>query len=149
MNENIKGGSKRLIIFVLILAVPAGAFFIFYRRYRDDVKDLKDFMASYERFNQAVSDFQKGRSDELESQAVNAVRQLISRASLRLSSLIKNDGELMDQAREVADLSRSELDALRGDGRAEKSPDLQKKRIAAYDHFLELAGHGTKILVEW
>jgi hypothetical protein len=149
MNENIEHRSTRLIIFILILAVPASAFLFFNRMYRDDVKDLKGFMASYERFNQTLSDFQERRTDDLESQAVNAVNDLSVKASLRLSSLIKNDGELMDLAREVADLSRMELDGLRAGGSAETSKDLQKKRVAAYDYFLELAGHGTKILAEW
>jgi hypothetical protein len=137
MNENIKHRSKRLIIFILILAVPAGVFFIFYRMYRDDVKDLKGFMASYERFNQTLSDFQERRTDDLESQALNAVNDLTVKASLRLSSLIKNDGELMDLALEVADLSRRELEGFGTEGYGL----LHEKRIASYVRFQELSRH--------
>lgn len=135
MNANFNDRSKRLIIFILILAVPAGASFIFYRLYRDDVKDLKDFMASYRKLTRTFSDFRERRTDDLESQAVDAVNDLSVKASMRLSSLIKNDGELMDLAREIADLSRLELDRLRGGGSAETSKDLLKKREAAYGNF--------------
>jgi len=143
---------NRLLIFILILAALAGVFFFFFRMYHDDITALRGFMASYERFDNTISDLSKSGADDFESKAGHAVIDLNAKAFLRLSSLIKNDAELMDQAIEVADLARRELEALRVfrseiqnknadlDGLSEESRILAGKRKAAYARFQELSG---------
>ena len=54
---------KWLLIFVL--AVAAGVFLFFYRMYHDDIKALRGFMASYERYDQAISGLSIGRGRDL------------------------------------------------------------------------------------
>jgi hypothetical protein len=137
---------------ILILAVAAAVLFFFIRMYRDDIKALKGFMASYERFDRAVSDLSMGVGLELEGKAGSAAADLASKASLRLSSLIRNDAGLMDQAREVADLAQQELGSLRAyqkgirqenadvEELAERSRILTEKRKTAYARFREFGG---------
>jgi len=120
--------------------------------YRDDIGALRSFMASYERFDKAVSDLSVGGADDPESNAGSAAADLASKASLRLSSLIKNDAGLMDQALEVADLARREIESLRAyrlgiknenadvDELAEASRALTDRRKEAYARFRELGG---------
>ena len=150
MNMRIIRRYKWLLI--VVLAVPTGVFFFFYRMYHNDIKALRGFIASYERFDKAISDLSMSGADDIESKVGNAVIDLSAKASLRLSSLIKNDAELMDQAIEVADLVRRELEDLRVyrseirnknadlDGLAEESRILTGKRKAAYARFQELSG---------
>jgi hypothetical protein len=152
MNLKITNQRKWLLIFILIVAASAGVFFFFYRMYHDDIKELRGFIASYERFDKAISDLSMSGADDIESKAGNAVIDLSAKASLRLSSLIKNDAELMGQAIEVADLARKELEVLRVyrseiqnknadlNGLAEESRILTGKRKAVYARFQELAG---------
>ena len=151
MNPGIGRRYKRLLIFILILAVPAGVL-LFYRMYNDDLKAIKDFVAAYERFDQVVSDISVGGADDPESNAGSAAADLASKVSLRLSSLIKNDAGLMDQALEVADLARREIESLRAyrlgiknenadvDELAEASRALTGKRKEAYARFRGLGG---------
>ncbi|MBE3110457.1 MAG: hypothetical protein IMZ46_08080 [Acidobacteria bacterium] len=137
---------------IVVLAVPTGVFFFFYHMYHNDIKALRGFIASYERFDKAISDLSMSKADDLEGQIGSAVSDIEAKASLRLSSLIKNDAELMDQAIEVADLARRELEGLRVyrseiqnknadlDGLAEESRILTGRRKAAYARFQELSG---------
>lgn len=147
---------KWLLIFILVVA--AVVFLFFFRMYHDDIKALKGFMASYEHFDKAISSYtDRGGTDAL-GKAGEAVIELQAGAPLRLSSLIKNDAELMVQAREVADLSRRELDSLRAYDAVPKrqKPDpneaakedklhgeyrtFHDKRTAAFARFQELGG---------
>lgn len=144
--------TTRLSVFILILAVPVVAFLVFHRMYGDDVKVLKNFIAVYQRFDRAVSDLEKGQADGWEREAGDAVKDLGAKASLRLSSLIKNDAGLMDQALEVADLAQKEFESLGAEGSRDKSENvnagemaggarlLTVKRKAAYARFQELGG---------
>ena len=137
---------------IFVLAVAAGGFLFFYVMYHDDIKALRGFMASYERYDQAISGLSIGEGGEIEGKANNAAADLASRASLRLSSLIRNDAGLMERALEVADLAQQELEGFRAyrsaiqhenadvDELAEASRDLTGKRRAAYARFLELGG---------
>ena len=143
---------KNRWLLILVLAVAAGVFLFFYVMYRDDIGALRSFMASYERFDKAVSDLSVGGADDPESNAGSAAADLASKASLRLSSLIKNDAGLMDQALEVADLARREIESLRAyrlgiknentdvDELAEASRALTDRRKEAYARFQELGG---------
>lgn len=146
---------KWLLVFILVVAAVV---FLFFRMYHDDVEALKGFMASYEHFDKAISSYTDGGGTDALGKASEAVIELQTRASLRLSSLIKNDAELMVQAREVADLSRRELDRLRAydavPRRQKPDPNeaakedelhgeyrsLHEKRIAAFTRFHELGG---------
>jgi len=159
-------------LLVLALVVIVGAFSFFYRMYHNDVKELTDFLASYKKFDKAISDFSKAvfasdregapaldqfdkiygqiaasmqdtrpngdrlalakkaislnnyllddlnKTADLERKAGDALIYLNTKAAARLSSLIKNDAELMSKALEIADLSGKELDNLRAYKRA-------------------------------
>ncbi len=141
----IHKSTKWLLILSLVAAAVICLFFI--RMYDGDIKALKSFMASYADFDKAITSYaDRGGSNALD-QAGEALIELQTRSSLRLSSLIKNDAELMKQAREVADLSRRELDSLRAlasrPGDQNPNPDeLVKKdqRRAAYARFQDLGG---------
>ncbi|MGZ5514175.1 MAG: hypothetical protein ACXW2O_03570 [Candidatus Aminicenantales bacterium] len=142
--------TKWSLIFILVVA--AGVLFFAIRMYQDDIKAIKGFMASYADFDKAISDLSLGGADDSENRAGNAVAGLSAKASLRLSSLIKNDAKLMDEAREVADLAQQELESLRTyksaiqhenadvNELAEGSRILTEKRKMAYARFQELGG---------
>jgi hypothetical protein len=155
MNMKIAKPTKWSLIFILVIA--AGVLFFAIRMYQDDIKAIKGFMASYADFDKAISDLSMTGTDDSMSKAGNAAADLNAKASLRLSSLIKNDGELMIEARQIADLSRSELEGLkaRDAGLKDRDPNpdmakgrepdkgieiLREKRRAAYARFRELGG---------
>ncbi len=142
---------------ILVLALAAVVCLFFFRMYHDDIKALKGFIAAYEKFDQAVSDLSASASNGVDGKAGESLVVLNAKAPLRLSSLIKNDAELMDGAREIADLSRRELDGLKAQDALLKSripdPDvvkrreldkevrvLREKRQAAFARFQELGG---------
>lgn len=52
------------------------------------------------------------KTDDLEIKAGDALIELDTKASARISSLIKNDGQLMSTANEIADFSKKELNKL-------------------------------------
>jgi hypothetical protein len=149
---NKKNIKKYKVLVFFVLVVIWGVFFLFYRMYHDDVHALENFVASYKKFDRAISDFSISQTDDLESRASEALTELISKATLRLSSLIKNDAELMDRVPEVADLSGKELESLRAYKRVIQSKiadagrlapecgELTNERKAAYARFQELAG---------
>jgi hypothetical protein len=87
---------------ILVLGIIAGAFFVHDHFYQRGIRAVEGFSASYDRFDKAVSDLSASMSDDSESKARAALAELEAKAAFRLSSLIKNDGELMNQAREVA-----------------------------------------------
>jgi hypothetical protein len=124
---------------VPVLVLAAGSFF-FFRMYRADIGALKGFIRSYDRFDQAMpGQAGEARHDDL-GPAEEALAELQARASLRLSSLIKNDAALMAQARDVADLSRREFEAASKVESHEEYRSLHEKRRAAYARFRELGG---------
>ena len=150
-------------LLILVLIALAGVFSFFYCFYYNDVKALTDFSDSYEKFDKAISDFSAlvfasnlegaPATDNLERKADEALVELNTKASARLSSLIKNDAELMSTELEIADFSGKELDTLSAykrairdkrdtdvDGLAKEYGELTSKRKAAYAHFQELAG---------
>jgi hypothetical protein len=153
---------KYIILLGMVLIVGANIFFFFYRMYHNDVKALEAFPAAYEKFDRAVSDYStsvfaaKGAgapaADDLERQADEALVDLNTKASARLSSLIKNDADLMRTTLEIADFSGKELEALKAyqgtaadkqadlDRFAKEFGDFTNKRQSAYARFRELAG---------
>ncbi len=126
------------LIIVVLVAGGCGLFF-FTRMYREDIKELKGFLAAYDRFDKALSaSTDLGRTDG-PRQAREALAELQTAAAMRLSSLIKNDGELMALAREIAELAEKEVQSREGSSGEE--PIAQKeKRKAALARFLEMAG---------
>jgi hypothetical protein len=146
---------KYIILLGMVLIVGANIFFFFYRMYHNDVKALEAFPAAYEKFDQAAADYFASvfagapAADDLERKAGGALADLNTNASTRLSSLIKNDAELMDTMLKIADLSGKEFDALKTyqkaaaekgnlDGLAKELGDLRNKRQAVYARFREL-----------
>ena len=81
-----------------------------------------------------------------------ALVELNTKASVRVSSLTKNDGDLMRIMREIADLSAKEFNTLKAvqsalvDRKADADPlakefaDFTNQRQAAYVRFREFAG---------
>lgn len=144
--------NKQVLPLLLILAVIVGVFFLRDRFYVRGICAVEEFSASYRAFDRAISDLSASMSDDSESKARVALDELKAKAAFRLSSLIRNDGELMNQAREVANLSARELASLGAyrkasqdkraglDELARESGDLGGKRKAAFARFRGLCG---------
>lgn len=113
--------AKAFLVIVLIGA--AAVFFFFYRMGQNDAKKLVDFLIAYDRFDKAITDFSipvlasnsgaAPATDDLERYADEALAELNTKASARISSLTKHDGEIMSITREIADLCGKELDTLK------------------------------------
>ena len=110
-----------------------GAAFV-YSMGHHDVRALSDFAASYEQFDKAVSE-----------QALNDLRV---KSAMKISSLTKNDGSMMNVARQVSELAASEVSLMKA-SRLENDRQaalqlnarltaLQLERKAAYAHFQRL-----------
>jgi hypothetical protein len=150
----VKIGRSRIWPFIIILVAAAGTLFVFFRMYQDDVKALTSFMASYRSFDRAVSvvPADKGLTSSAADSARKAAADLQVKGSLRLSSLIRHDAELMDAMREIAGLAQTELERLIACDSAVRNgiPDseelsrdreaLRGKRQAAYERFEQLGG---------
>ena len=145
---------------IVVLVVLMGILY-FFNRFNHDVKALTDFSYSYEKFDNAISDFSKSvfasnlndtlAADDLERKANEALIELNIKASERISSLIKNDAEFMSSELEIADLSGKELTAIgiykrsifiksaaEMDNLAKEFRDLKNKRTTTYARFQEL-----------
>jgi hypothetical protein len=158
VKPNAAPTSRRFLIFILVLALPAGALLFFHRMYGHDIKALKGFLASYENFDNAMPAVADNGFEGGLGRASKALSELQARASMRLSSLIRHDGELMSRARQVADLAQKEINAF---GACEDLSEdrasapalaanakeisqgcelLREQRKAAFARFEELAG---------
>ena len=126
---------KYKILLVLALVVVAGGFLFFYRMYQHDMKSLEDFVASYQTFDTAISDFSTSGTDESENKALLAFNELTAKAGVRMSSLIRNDSLIPPATLKVADLARKELDAVKAH---QIAGDLTAQRKVAYARFQEL-----------
>jgi hypothetical protein len=115
-----------------------------------DMQALRAFAAAYEQFDQRVSDV-SGRFTEANQHAADqALADLTFRASMQLSSLMKNDGSMMRVARQVSDAATMELATLKASQRfaAEHQGDsaallkqfeaTRRARRSAYAHFERL-----------
>ena len=135
---------------------------IFITRFHQDIRTLTNFSASYERFDKAISDFSEGVLEsnamveisvinDLERKADIAFAELKTKATIRISSLIKNDAEFMIAELEIEEFSGKELRAVSGykmaildqkdmdaDKLAKEISDIKNKRISAYTRFREL-----------
>lgn len=145
---------KRTWRLFVVLVMFAGGFYAFDHLYYKGIQSLEAFSASYDRFDRAMSEFSLTGSADSGRQAAGDVKDLRSKAAFRLSSLIKNDGKLMSEALEVAELSGRELASLKAyqgaiqnknAGADELSKEfgvLSGKRKAAFARFRELSGKG-------
>jgi len=107
--------------------------------YHQDLQSLADFSAAYQQFDQRVSDFSGQATDANEQAADKALADLALRASMRVSSLMKNDGSIMRVASEISDDSEKELGALKASRTVNKQvEDARTARRAAYAHFQRL-----------
>jgi len=160
MNKEMIKKYRAMIVFVIIMV--AGCFYFFYHFGHHDAQALTDFSIAYQSYDKAISDFSTAilassfndatAADDFELNTDEALVELTSKASARISSLTKNDAELMSITQEIADLSRKELDALIACRRAiiEKNTDvdnlcrelgdLTNIRKTDYARFRELAG---------
>jgi hypothetical protein len=147
------------LLLALSLACIASIIFFFVHMYQRDMQALTDFMASYQFYDQAVKAASEtvfattGKSTpaagEEELQADAALSDLKTKASVQISSLIKNEKEVMHTMREIADLSDKEMSTLKAyrqaagqdanrDAMAQAFHDLTNERQAAFAHFQEL-----------
>lgn len=155
--------NKYIALLVIALIVVAGTFFFFfYRMGTNDAKALADFPVAYNNYDQSISDFSKAvftsnpesapATGEFERKADEALVVLKTKASVRISSLTKNDGDLISVSAEIADLAGKELDTLQAyqnavankssdsDQLVKEFRDLTIQRQTGYTRFLELAG---------
>ena len=96
-----------------------------YRMFRHDIRSLTEFAASYEQFDKRMSDFSDHATEADDEAADQALGDLAVRASMRLSSLIKNDGAMMRVARELSDAATKELTTAKEYKRA----TLERKQV--------------------
>ena len=142
---------KALLIIALIVAVGVG--FFFFRLYQKDVQAITDFTVAYEKFDQATRDFSKGGTKELSDKALNALQDLKAKAAaFKVSSLVKNDPQLMSLAQQIADFSGQEMDNISAYKQAlqnksdklnslmQEYGDIANRMRTAYTHFREFAG---------
>jgi hypothetical protein len=153
--------------YVLVLAVfsAVGIYLILFRMVRNDIQALEDFYAYYGIYDRAISDFSTAvRTPNYqgspvitgdESAASEALSEMNTKASARISSLIKNDEDLMRIMRETAKLAGEEYDALKAYQSAAANhnadleklgqafDDLTKQRQTAYANFQELGGQSV------
>jgi hypothetical protein len=151
---------KALLVIALVSVI--GICSLFYHFGHNDSKALTDFSIAYKNYDRAILDFSitvfasnpKGvpATDDLERNATGALVELNTKASARISSLTRNDAELMSITLEIAYLSGKELDTLKAYQRAvdDKDIDLDKlakefgdltiKRQTNFARFQELAG---------
>lgn len=133
--------SQKLDLAVILVAGLGVVVVFFVRMHQNDVKALKGFIASYGRFDKAMPGGDGGDSPSGLDAAREAAADLQAKASFRISSLIRNDAELMAQVREVADLARREFDGVR---LGQEAGTLREKRKAAYARFVALAGRSGR-----
>jgi hypothetical protein len=143
----------------------AAVVFFFLHFSNSDYEAITGFSDSYENFDKAISDLGAPIAGtdveaapaiaDLVSKARLALAKLVEQASIRISSLTKNDSELMSTELEIADLAGSELNMLKAykdaiatkngqEGQLAKAfSDLTSQRQAAYAHFQQLLGQAN------
>ena len=155
---------KYTVLFLIALVVAACAFalFFFYHMGATDARAIAGFPVAYHSYDQAVSAYSRAvlesnpggapNPDDLERKADEALAALDTQASVRISSLTKNDGDLMKASGEIAALAGKEIAALKAYRSASASQganlevlaqqlrDLASQRQAAYARYLQLAG---------
>jgi hypothetical protein len=146
---------------VIALIVIASVFFLFYHFGHNDNEALSGFSIAYQNYDKAISYFSRfvfdsnpessSAIDNLELRANESFAELKSKSTARISSLTRNDAEIMNIFLEIVNLSEKELDALKAHRRAvvekltdsdqlaKEVVDLTIKRQSAYARFLEIS----------
>jgi hypothetical protein len=162
-NHYMKMEKKYIPLIAIALVGVIGIFFFFYYFGHKDDQALTQFSAAYHKYDRAFSDLSatifmfnyegSPTYDDLEQITDQALGELTLKASARISSLTRNDAEIMSLTQEIADLSKSELTTLKSyqSAMANKDPDMAQlsnelqglsvKRRAAYARFQELSGY--------
>ena len=129
--------------FVVLLLVGLWA----YRLGSHDVKAVTELAASYGRFDISISDLStdartsnpddRFTANEAERKADEVLADLNAKAAARISSLTKNDGAMMNVARELSEVSTRELEALKAYRRAvrEKNADSARTTFPSVAEF--------------
>jgi hypothetical protein len=155
--------NKLSLLLGLLIALPlvciAGIVFFFARMYQRDMQALTDFMASYQAYDQAITEASapifaaNGKNTSVASEEELRVDAMLSdlktKSSVQISSLIKNEKEAMRTMQEIANLSDKEMSTLKayrmdaGQDVNQKDleqtfHDLTKERQTAFAHFQEL-----------
>ena len=96
---------KRYKLFLIIAFVALAGVFIIINRFNRDVEALTVFSASYEKFDKAISSFSESLftsnpadtsvTDDLERRSYSAFADLKTKASEKISSLVKHDADFM------------------------------------------------------
>ncbi len=115
---------------IVVLIVITGIFFFFYQLYQKDIKVLADFVVSYKKFDKAITDFSVSLTDSSENKAEDAIRELDTKSTFRISSLIKNEKKVMVQVREISNLSKREFDSLKSYREAVQNKNADLERFA-------------------
>jgi hypothetical protein len=158
----LKMMKKYIVLLVIALIGVIGIFFFFYYFGHKDDKALSEFSLAYQKYDRAISDLSSAvymsnfegtpTYDDLEQITDQALTVLKLKASAKISSLTKNDADIMSLTQEIADLSGKEFVALKayqsamadqGADMAQLSKELHDvtlKRQAAYTRFQELSG---------
>lgn len=154
---------KYIPLLVIVLVGVIGILFLFFHFGHNDDKALTEFSTAYQIYDRAFSSLSatvfmfnyegSPTYDDLEQIAEQALGELTLKASARISSITRNDGEIMSLTQEIAEISETELTALKSFQRAmvNKDPDIAQlsnelqgltiKRRAAYARFQELSGY--------
>lgn len=104
---------KYKIFLILVLVIIVGVFSFFHRMYRHDMNALENFVAAYQKFDATPN--------------AEALKELQTAAPINLSSLIKNEKQVMAATRAIAGLAEQEL----------TNPSLQNQRRAAFTSFMD------------
>jgi len=118
---------KQRMLLVLLLIAGATVCGLFYSMFRHDTMTLDHFTAAYYTSDKATADFasyvfttdpdknssgSRNKANDLENKAVKAHNELKAIALSRVSSLVKNDAELMRTAIEICDYFGAQLTLL-------------------------------------
>jgi 3-oxoacyl-ACP reductase-like protein len=146
---------KFIVVPLLVLAV---AIVLFVRFGYNDTKRLGEFSDAYEAYDSAIASYSTSiftttpqtasAQGELESNANQALAELKTKASARISSVSKYDSDMMGLMNEIAGLSEKELDTLASatkktaslDALEKEFNELVNQRQADFARFKELAG---------
>jgi hypothetical protein len=135
----------------------AGIAFLLFSFYQRDMQSLTEFTTAYTAFDRSIADYSQAvftspsnitqSTDDLQRKAESDLQVLTTKSSVRISSAVKNEQEVMRTTAAIAELSKNELDALKtyqqeasekggnADSLINPYNNLKNQRLAAYAHF--------------
>jgi hypothetical protein len=150
-----------LALSVIGLIVVSGVIFFSYRMYQADIDKLVSFETAYRLYDRNITDYstqvltanhKKKAVAAEEKKAYESLAALRIAASVRISSLIKNDGEAMRSMQKISVISNKEFEVLEQYKNAATNEnadlselaksvrDLANQRQASFAYFMELGG---------